>query len=250
MVFTVSDYNDLIRLLREHPDWQVQLRQLLLSDDFLALPEIVRSLAAAQQRTEQRLEELAAAQQRTEQRLESLSAQVETLAVAQQRTEQRLETLITSHERLVDKVGNLKGQMLELTYSQKAGAYLGRLLRKVRVVPVHTLEDTLEVHLSSSEFDDVLLLDLLVRGTPRHHPELPEVWLALEISSVIDRHDVSRVLRRTQLLRQAGYQAVPVVAGEEITQGAQEEATRDSVVVLQDGRILLWTEALQAWVSG
>jgi chemotaxis protein histidine kinase CheA len=327
MVFAVNDYNDLIRLLKEHPEWQVELRHLLLSEDFLALPEIVRSLATAQQRTEQRLEELAEAQQRTEQRLEELAEaqqrteqrleelaeaqqrteqrleelaeaqqrteqrleelaaaqqrteqrleelaeaqqrteqrleelaaaqqrteqRLEELAAAQQRTEQRLETLVVSHDRLATTVGNLKGKMLELTYSDKAGAYLGRLLRRVKVVPAHTLEDTLETHLSPTEFDEVLLLDLLVRGMPRYHPELPEVWLALEISSVVDRNDVRRVLKRTQLLRQAGYQAIPVVAGEEITQGAEEETSRESVVVLQDGQILLWAEALQAWVSG
>ena len=291
MTFTVNDYHDLIRLLREHPDWRFQLRKLLLSDDFLALPEIVRSLAAAQQRTEQRLEELAAAQQRTEQRLEELAAaqqrteqrleelvaaqqrteqrlqalseQVQVLAIGQQHieqrletteqrletTEQRLENLVNSHERLVDTVGNMKGKMLELTYSDKAGAYLGRLLRRVKVIPVHTLEDTLETHLSPAEFNDVLLLDLLVRGTPRYHPELSEIWLAVEISSVIDRKDVNRVLRRTELLRKAGYQVIPVVAGEETTQGTQEAASTNAVVVLQNGTIDLWPEALQTWVA-
>jgi hypothetical protein len=94
----------------------------------------------------------------------------------------------------------------------------------------------------------VLSLDLLATGKPRYHQELPEVWLALEISSVIDRRDVTRVLRRTALLRKAGYQAIPAVAGEEITLGGEEEASRESVVVLQDGKIAWWSEALQAWV--
>jgi len=44
MAFQVSDFNDLINLLKANPEWQSQLRNLLLSDDFLALPSIVRQL--------------------------------------------------------------------------------------------------------------------------------------------------------------------------------------------------------------
>jgi Holliday junction resolvase-like predicted endonuclease len=93
MVFTVTDFADLTRLLAEHPEWQAELRRLILSEDFLALPAIVRELAEAQQRTEQQvsrleqaMERLAEAQQRTEQRMEEL-------AEAQRRTEQQVERL-------------------------------------------------------------------------------------------------------------------------------------------------------------
>ena len=57
MTFAVQDYHDLIRLLDEHPGWRAELRRLVLSDELLALPEIVRQLATAQQRTEARVEE-------------------------------------------------------------------------------------------------------------------------------------------------------------------------------------------------
>jgi predicted nuclease with TOPRIM domain len=83
MAFTVQDYHDLVRLLAEHPEWQIELRRLLISDDLRVLLGIVRELAEAQQRTEQRVAELAEAQQRTEQR-------VAELAEAQRRSEERL----------------------------------------------------------------------------------------------------------------------------------------------------------------
>ncbi|MCS6926025.1 MAG: hypothetical protein NZ578_09005, partial [Candidatus Binatia bacterium] len=54
--------------------------------DFDELRAVVRELAEAQKRTEQRVEQLAEAQRRTEQR-------VEQLAEAQRRTEQRVEEL-------------------------------------------------------------------------------------------------------------------------------------------------------------
>ncbi|MDZ7269253.1 MAG: hypothetical protein ONB48_17095 [candidate division KSB1 bacterium] len=55
-------------------------------EDFSELKEIVRDLAAAQKRTEERLEQLTEAQRNTDRR-------VEQLAEAQQRTERRLEQL-------------------------------------------------------------------------------------------------------------------------------------------------------------
>lgn len=261
VAFTVQDYHDLTRLLGQHPEWREELRRLLLADDLLALPAIVRQIAETQQRTEERLEALteriealAQAQQRTEQRLEALAERVEALVQAQQRTEERLQelaeqvgTLAQRVERLTDTVGGLKGRVLERTYADRAGAYFGRLLRGLRVVQVHTLEDTLEPALTPKEFHDLLLLDLLVSGRVRHAPDAPDVWLAVEVSAVVDRTDVERALRRAGLLRKAGYRAVPVVAGEQATQGAQEAAQAHQVALVQDGQVAFWEDAVAAW---
>jgi hypothetical protein len=247
MVFTVQDYQELAQLLREHPEWREELRRLLLADDLLALPAIVRQIAAAEQRTEERLqaltvrvEALAVAQQRTEERLQTLTERVEALAVAQQRTEERL-------QRLTDTVGGLKERVLEITYSDRAGAYFGRLLRGLRVVQVHSLEDTLEAALTPEEFHDLLLLDLLVRGRVRHATEAREIWLAVEVSAVVDRTDVERAVRRAGLLCKAGYGAVPVVAGEQATQGGREAAQAQQVALVQDGQVAFWSRAVAAW---
>ena len=52
MAFTVNDFADLKQLLFAHPEWRVDLRQIVLTDELLSLPEIVRDLAEAQKRTE------------------------------------------------------------------------------------------------------------------------------------------------------------------------------------------------------
>jgi septal ring factor EnvC (AmiA/AmiB activator) len=361
MVFTVQDYADLVRLLSEHPEWQSELRRLLLSEDFLALPRIVRdlaeaqrrseerltrvedslaALAEAQRRTEERVAALAEAQQRSEERLarvedslaalaeaqrrseerlarveDSLAALAEAqrrseerlarvedslaaLAEAQRRTEERLTALAEAQRRseerltrvedslaalaeaqrrteervaalteaqqrseerltrveqrldwLTDAVGDLRGHSLEQIYRERAVAYFGSFLRRPRVVTRETLEELLEAHLSFEEANDVLLLDLVVRGYPRRHPDEPDVWLAVEVSAVVDREDVARALRRATLLRRAGYRAIPVVAGERATQGAEEEAHLHNVVLMQDGRSSLWEEAEAAWIT-
>ena len=236
--------------------------------------ERLEQLAEAQQHSEERLERLEAAverlaeaQQRSEERLERLEAAVERLAEAQQRseerlerleeaqqhTEERLERLEKAIERLTkileehtDIIGDLHGQMLELKYHRKAAAYFGLLLRRVRVYEQHILADELEPHLSPGELRDALLIDLIVRGFPRNRPELPEVLLAVEISGVVDREDVNRARRRAALLRHAGYPVIPVVAGEKATMGAEDEVKLHKVVLLQDGRVSLWDEALEA----
>ena len=93
----------------------------------------------------------------------------------------------------------------------------------------------------------MLLTDLLVRGRAAQRPTKPEVWLVVEISSVVDREDVARAVRRAELLRRAGLKGVPVVAGEGATEGADTEARARGVPMLSDGAPQLWDEALTAW---
>jgi hypothetical protein len=66
MPFTVKDFQDLVRLLRERPEWRDELRRVLLTDELLELPramgaltEEVRRLAEAQLKTERAVQELA-----------------------------------------------------------------------------------------------------------------------------------------------------------------------------------------------
>lgn len=95
----------------------------------------------------------------------------------------------------------------------------------------------------------MLRLDLLVNGRPRHQPDAPEIWLAVEVSSVVDQGEVDRAARRAGLLRRAGYRAVPAVAGEQMTRGAEEAARSQNVALVQDGQVVFWDEALDAWTE-
>jgi hypothetical protein len=230
-----------------------------LSGQMAALGETVERLAAAQTRTEERLEALVAAQARAEERLERVESAVERLAAAQTRTEEQfremaaaqartekeLAALAAAQRRTETRLGALNGRALESTYRERAGSYFGRLLRRIRVVAPNSLEDALEARVTPEEFQDVLLLDLLVAGRPREAaPEAEEVLLAVEVSAVVDVHDVQRARQRAAILRRAGYRAVPAVAGERLTAGAERAARAVPVLVVQDGHTRQWTEAL------
>ena len=218
----------------------------------------VAQLAEAQRRTEERLEALAEVQRRTEERLDRLEVVVAQLAEAQRRTEERLEALAEAQRRteeqiqglerrlrkVENKLSDIDGRTLEARYRERATSYFGPLLRRLRVVDLYSLEEELVAHLAPEEFNELLWLDLVVRGQLRQHPEEPEVWLAVEVSSVVDREDVARARRRADLLRRVGYRVVPVVAGQDMTRGAEVEARKHKVAVLQDGRVLLWEESL------
>jgi hypothetical protein len=278
MAFTVQEYRDLVRLLEEHPEWRAELRQLVLSNEVLALPESIRELARAQHRTGEHLEALAQAQQRTEAHLEALAERVEALAQAQQRTEARLEALVQaqqrtearlealaqaqqrtevhlarlesrlellveqvrllveSQQRMETRLGRVTGDLLELRYREHTAGYFGRWLRRARVVALRDIEEPLEAVLSHDELLEVLRLDLLINGQRRDRPDGPEVWLAVEVAAVVNEEDVERAQRRATLLQQAGYHALPVVAGEKITLGAESSARAQKVAVLQDGQ--------------
>ncbi len=200
-----------------------------------------------------RLEELAEAQKRTEQRLDSLAARMEELAEAQRHTEQQLaalaahvEALTVEQRKMQNKLARVDGRTLEIDFRQKAPAYFGRLMRRLKIVEVHMLEDQLAEQLSPEEYDDFLRLDLLLTGLLWQQPDRPQIWLAVEVSSVVDREDIVRARRRADLLRKAGYPTIPVAAGEEATLGAESEARFQKVALIQDGRTLLWDEALSA----
>ena len=105
MAFTVQDFHDLVRLLAEHPEWRDELRRLVLAEDLLHLPRLVRELgeqtrclAEAQQRTETRLEALTT-------RVEALTERVDALAEAQRRTEARLEALAEAQQQTEQRPG-------------------------------------------------------------------------------------------------------------------------------------------------
>lgn len=202
------------------------------------------------------VQELAEAQKRTEQRLDRLEAVVTELVEAQRRTEEEIRKLVESQIRFEEQMrkfeirqDRLIGYELESKYRDKAHAYFGRVLRKVRTVSFQEIEEDLE-KLPDYERNDLLLLDLLVRGYPRARPDAPEVWLAIEVSAVVDRDDVERAQRRAAVLQRAGYRVVPVVAGEAATKGGEGTARAADVLLLQNGRVQFWDEALSQVLAG
>ena len=367
MPFAAEDFQDLIRLLGEHPEWRAELRRHVLSEELLELPDIVRRLAEAQARTEQalvrlgdrvdglgrRLEELAQAQAQSERRigelaeaqartelalaqltarvdalaeridrvegqigqlaariddltvrLDTLTARIDALTARMERVEEQIASLTARMERVEGQIASLTARMerveeqiaaltarmdslaermerveaqlaqvvtalqelaeadrrlaarvdhwigpvLELRYEWRASSILGRLLRRVRASAPGEVVDQLLERLGPIEVDEILDADLIVRGQLRDG-EPREVWIVVEVSATIDRHDVERAVRRARYLAAVHAPAIPAVAGERLTDGAEEYVRAARVLVLRDGALEGWEQALLAWTS-
>jgi hypothetical protein len=259
------------RLLEGFPEPQADLLahvfveshdELVTKAELNELTGVVKELAAAQNRTEQRVEELVTAQGRTEQRVEELvtaqgrtEQRMEELATAQGRTEQRMGELATaqSHtevqlseltktvdrfatiqEKMLIRLDKTDGRSFEIFLRTHLPAYLGRHMRKCRVISADDLLDTVEGRLSDVEIDDLLRADLVatavVDGTPTH--------LVGEVSCTADNDDIVRAARRAEHLRKAGLAAMAFVACEAIAPKMAEFASREKVRVLIEGRLL------------
>lgn len=212
-----------------------------------ALIELTKTQKRAEEkagRLEAALSKLTEAQRRAEEKTGQLEAALIKLTEAQQRTEEEIRSLALKQGKMDDRLGMVMGNQLEQRYRERAYAYFGRLLRKPQAVAWPEIEDELEDRLTDAEVQDLALVDLLVRGNLRNHPEKLEVWLAIEISAMVDRGDVERAERRAGLLRKAGHLVVPAVAGYDITEGGRGLAQAGYVAWLLNGRAQFWQEAL------
>lgn len=244
MAFTVNEYHDLVRLLGEHPEWQAELRQLLLSEEILQLPSIVQRLAEAQERTEARLERLESTVQSLAEAQERTEARLERLAEAQERTEKQVQELVEIQKRLLDDVSELKGWALEQRYRTHAYGYFGRWMRRARAVDLFDLIAVEEAYhtdqLSDKEWEALSALDLIVQGRVGRGEASQDAVVAMEVSFVIDTSDVERAHERAELLRRLGYTAFGAVGGEAVLDAAANRAKVLGVTVALDGRVKSW----------
>lgn len=98
MPFTMGDFEDLLKVLREHPDWRQRLLEVLLTEELLRLPA-----------------EFKASRQETLARFEQIEAALERLAEAQARTEQEMGRLAQAQVRTEQELDRLAAGLTELT---------------------------------------------------------------------------------------------------------------------------------------
>lgn len=189
-----------------------ELRDTVTKEDFRILRESIDAdisrldrslerLADAQSGTETKVAELAQAQARTEENIARLDTTVAKLAEAQ-------EHMATALERLTIRTDDVVGRTFELQFRDRLTAYLGRFLRRGRLVPNDRLIDQIEPHLSAREVDDVLRADAIASGIV----DGEQTHVVVEVSFTGDVDDIVRADERAKLLRRAGLAAIPLIA--------------------------------------
>jgi hypothetical protein len=206
MAFSIEDLQDLLALLRQHPEWRDAVRREVLSAELLELPAIVAGIAASQER---------------------LTGQMQ-LMVAEMRELGRMMA------RLDGRVGNLEGWRYQEQFN--ARARVTEILRRPVEVDLADLDPVLDARdggrISVDEWKQLLALDFLLRGRLRPGPDAPERFVALEVSQVVDSRDVQRAHDRAAILSRVGLEAIAAVGGSRLTQDAAQLADRLGVRTL------------------
>ncbi|MDW8069553.1 MAG: hypothetical protein RML46_11630, partial [Anaerolineae bacterium] len=125
--FTVRHFLDLVTALERNPEWRQELRRLLLTDDILTLPRVVRELAEAQKRTETLVAELAEVQRRSEEefrkyreaseeRFARIEATLAELVEAQRRSEEEFRRYQEASEA---RFARIEATLAELAEAQR-----------------------------------------------------------------------------------------------------------------------------------
>ncbi len=278
MPFTVQDFRDLVQLLEERPEWRAEMRRLVLSDEYLAVPEQIadlrREVAELRRDMEQRFREVdeqiadlrrevAELRRDMEQRFREVDEQIadlrrevaelrrdmeqrfrevdEQIADLRRDTERNFNRVQVQLDQLTDDVGQLKGENLERRYRERAYAYFGRLVRKAHVLTSEELSVLLDDAADRgvlSESDRTKVALADLILSGTWRADGGQVMVLAEISSVVDRSDVLRATDRAALLARLGTPVVPVVAGASVTERAAGMARSRNVWQMLDGRVL------------
>jgi polyhydroxyalkanoate synthesis regulator phasin len=200
--YKIKTFEDIMRALRDHPEWLEELRRVILTEELIRLP----------QRFERFLKE------------------------EFRPLREKVDTIEREVKKLKDDVAALKGSDFEREVRERAPSYFGRLIRRCRVVLPERLADVLEEAvdegvISDEEREDALKVDLVVEGVLKSNKE--GVVVVCEVSYTADVGDVERANKRADIIGRAfKKRAIPIVVGKEITDGAEERSSALGVILL------------------
>jgi len=215
--YIIKEFEDLLNLLRERPEYLEKLGVLILTKELLELPikfeefrnEVNRRFDEVDKRFEEvdrRLEALEKGQEEIKEKLKEHDKEIE-----------EIKEKLDRHEKSIQK---LKGWQLEHKVRMNICAYVGKYIKKCRIKDKSEMADELDEYVEKNiineiERDDVLLLDILVSGISKETKE--EIFIAIEISYKIGNNDIERVIRRKEILERVyKKKVIPLIVGKEI----------------------------------
>ena len=231
---TINDISDLVRILREDPDWAEAVRSVLLTQELKSLPErfdkFVEITRENNELVNRRLERLEEGQQRLEERQQRLEE-------GQQRLEREIETIKTD-------VGTLKGSDIERRAREnilniakdELGLSRGSILlargRNTDPEFLGSINNAEVLSLVTEEqADHVLLADIIIRA--RRVEDRRYVHGVFEVSSTIGLNDIRRARERAEAVAAAtGEEAIAAVIGGTIQPLQRTQAEELDVQVL------------------
>ncbi|MEN3002094.1 MAG: hypothetical protein ABDI19_09680 [Armatimonadota bacterium] len=265
----IETFEDFLRVLREHPEWLDELRRLILTEELLRLPLRFEALQARIEALEARFEafqqemyafrdemyafrdemyafreemyafrdEMYAFRDEMHAFRDEMYAFREEITTEVRALRKDVDRLDSQMQSVLNDLARLKGSDREHFYRFRAPSLFGRFMRNVQLTDMNQLYDRLYTlyPIGSREIEEIAAADLIVEGVGRQSGVSKVV--VLEASWKVDRNDVERARRRADILRAAGYNAVPAVGGAEIMDDALQLAIEQDVLVMVDGML-------------
>jgi hypothetical protein len=226
---TIRD--ELVKVFTE-PQAEVLASCVVRAHDTLATRSDMHELRVA-------MRELAEQQKETSAELKQLAGTVSELAVQQKETSAEVRELAGAVRTLSIRTDTTAGWALEWLVGKHLPAYVGRRIRRCRIVGAMDVVEFLEqdpaaAELTADEIDELRRADLIATGTI----DGGSVYLVGEVSFTADNDDILRAARRAAVMRKAGQQAQGFVACDAIGAIPAEMARREGVWVILRGRLL------------
>jgi chromosome segregation ATPase len=221
--YEIHTFEDLLNVLKAEPMWLEELRKLILTSDLLKLPERFEEFV------QKDFKELNDRVDRMEQEMRELKDRVEKIDERLTKVESDVEVLKEDVRILKNDVADLKGSDFERKVRENAPAYLGKLIRKCRVLDKAIIADQLDEALDAGriteeEREEALSVDLVAEGYLRVEPQ-KKVLVVAEVSVKADKVDVERAHKRSKVVERAfGIPTIPAVIGKKYTAGAKNKA--------------------------
>ena len=232
----INNIADLLRILKEQPEWVQALRGALLSEELLNLPERLAEFVQATDRNFQLVH----------QRLDRLETDVAELKTAQTETNRRLGNMEATIANHTQQLNQLRGQFSNFEGRQYERGVRTRALTRARsqmgmvspymalnqdgiVAPEFNRAISLALNngaISEDESNDLHEVDLIISSSPdnRH--------LAIEVSISAGASDIERAKRRAEILSAVtGGVATPVVITSNLEPEQQRRADAAAVTI-------------------
>ena len=251
----VLTFADIIRALKEHPEWLEELRKIILTTELIELPrkfeELLGNVKKLDKKVDRIEQDVAVLKQDVTILKQDVSVLKQDVAILKQDVDilkqdvailkqdvavlkqdvailkqevamlkQEVTILKQDVAYLKGEFGRFKGREFERTIREKYYAYFGKLLRKSKLVNfeeiLSLLESAEDKNLITEEQKlSVLQLDLLVSGELK--PTKKKVFLAVEVSYSLHEENIERSVERANILAHLlKKEVIPVLVSVEV----------------------------------
>ena len=249
---TINDISDLIRIIRQDPDWAEALRSVLLSKELLALPE---TFAAFVSETRENLRIVNQRLHAIETDVAEIKTNITSIETNVASIETNVADIASSQASMGGDLSRLAGRDYESYATRRTPLMAANLLDLLNVKTISSASETqwlddlalraqLEGDITHDEALQLQAADLVMEGLPsptnmtpsltiepqETNPERegrgPELYLLAEISMTVQERDVTRAVDRAAILQKAtGTKTQPLVIGTALENGLNKRET-------------------------